>query len=179
MIGNSLLTQIIVAIISIGIIITYIQPTLTQINSRQSEIGQTKDELERVNEVNNRLNQLVEQTNSISPRDKQALTTYMPSNIDTVQVLKDISTMALAAEVTNTALTYTGEDEVVSIEENKQSLLIHTFDLNIEAAYNQLKDLLLRFEQNNYPLEIVSLKVSPAKSGKLGANLVIETYSNQ
>lgn len=181
MIGNSLLTQVVIAGIAIGIVITYIQPTMEKISSRQDEIAQTKSELERVNAVNARLNQLVEQTNAISQRDKLALTTYLPDQIDTVQVLKDISSMTQIAGLVTTALTYTGEETVrpSSQEDDAVAPLVHGFDLTVDGPYENIKQLLLLLEQNNYPLEVMDLNITPTEGGLLTVAIKLNTYTYQ
>jgi len=182
MIGNSLLTQIGIAAVAIGIVVTYIQPTIAEINSRQSEIAQTKIELETINTVNSRLNQLVERANAISSKDRTALFTYLPDEIDIVQVLKDISSRAQVAKVVTVSLAYSG-DQAAAADLLEVGGVVkpvtHTFDLSIESTYDALKNLLLQFEQNNYPLEISSLNISPIDGGLLAVNFVIETYSHQ
>lgn len=178
MIGNSLLTQVIVAGIAIAIILTYIQPTIDEITNRQNEIAQTRSELEKVNLVNKKLDDLVVRNNAISQRDRQALNIYLPDKIDTVRVLKDISTMSGVAGIILSALSYTGQSNPQT-GEDEEAPSEHGFSVNGEGSYEQIKRLLALMEQNNYPLTIESLNITPTEGGTLTLSLELITYSHQ
>jgi Tfp pilus assembly protein PilO len=175
MFGNSLLTQVIVAGISIGIIFTYIQPKLGEIKSRQDEIAQTRDELQRVTEVNTRLEQLYDQLNSIPQSNKAALLTYLPDQVDEVQVLKDLSQITRDTEVMVRNLTYEGSSNQSGGAGDGPIPV--SFNLTVETSYEGLKNLLSYLERNNYPLVVESLTVTPTEGGFLDVELALVTYS--
>ena len=178
MIGNSLLSQVIVAGLAIGIIITYIQPTITQISSRQDEINQTREELEKINSVNERLDQLVAQTNNISQRDINALETYMPDELDNVQVLKDIYSITQLAGVVTESLVYSGEGPDLTLDD-PSAPFTHLFSISVDGSYERIKQMLVLMEQNNYPLDVKSLTITPNENGFIKAVLEVVTYSHK
>lgn len=181
MIGNSLITQIIVAGLAIGIIVTYIQPSITNIGLLQDKIAKTLEELENVNEVNNKLAALVSQAGAISPSDKQALSTYLPESFDEVKVMKDLEAITEEAGVILSTLDYSGEVPVIVAEEVLGEVTAlpvgHNFSLSITSSYQQMKYLLLLLERNNYPLDIQTLSISPTEGGLLDLSLDVRTYS--
>jgi Tfp pilus assembly protein PilO len=176
MIGNSLLTQIIVAAIAIGIVVTYIKPQLGEIKGRQDEIAQTREEVKKVADVNARLAELYAQLSAIPQRDKAALTTYLPDQVDEVQVLKDISLMAEDARVELQQVSFSSEQSLAAVE-GGQGLHEWSFSLTIESSYEELKQLLAYFERNHYPFVISSMNISPILGGNLTTAMVINAYS--
>ncbi len=180
MIGNSLLTQVGIAAVSIGIIMTYIQPAFGEIRDIQNNISQTQEELAKVTEVNNRLANLYNSVNSIPQRDKNALFVYLPDKTDEVLVMKDVTAIAKDAEISITNISYKGmiENHSKALNDNIGQPFTHSFSVDFFSSYEQLKDFLQRLEQNNYPLVIDKMSVKPNESGQLTTNLTIITYSH-
>ncbi len=185
MIGNSLLTQVGMAAIAIGIVITYIQPTLGEISERQDEIVKTVEEKNNITTVNNKLASLYSQVSAISPSDKVSLYTYLPDQVDEVKVLKDLTSIAKDANLVVNSLTYTGNQENVSSSRNNSTVgsldkpNVSSFEISFLSSYEQIKDFLLRLEQNNYPLDISTLNISATEGGFLETNATIITYSHK
>lgn len=179
MIGNSLLTQVLIAGVAIGIIITYIQPTLAEIGVRQDEIEKTRQELENITAVNQRLAALYAQVNAIPQSDQAALLTFLPDQVDEVQVLKDLSLMTSEVDVFVNSLTYDGPTEFLGGDASIERPFAHSFSLSFLSSYEQMKNLLLRLEQNNYPLTVDSLNVSPNEGGLLSISLTLHAYSHK
>jgi hypothetical protein len=195
MIGNSLLTQFGIAGVAIGIVLTYIQPTFSEIKNTQDKIVQTRDELKKVTEVNTRLAELLASVNAIPQKDKLALNTYLPDVLDEVKVLKDLSVVTERAGVLVIDLKYEGvSSEILSPQQetlpsevymyqeglsdvSKTGPVVHLFNLNIKTTYENFKELLSLLEKNNYPLEIHQLNLKPGDSGELSADIKIATYS--
>lgn len=181
MIGNSLITQIVVTGLAIGIIVTYIQPSITEIGELQDDIDKTAKELERVNEVKNKLAALVSQAGAISSSDKQALSIYLPESFDEVKVMKDLDAIAEDAGVRLNSLTYGGEAPI-KVAEGVAGVptelpVGHKFSIVTTCSYQQMKYLLLLLERNNYPLDIQTLSIAPTEGGLLDLSLDVQTYS--
>lgn len=182
MIGNSLLTQVGIAGLAIGIIVTYIQPTFTEIKNRQDEIKQTKEELAKVTVVNQRLAQLYSSVNQIPQTDRLALTTYLPDELDEVKVLRDLSIIADQAQILVTSLKYSKAGPVGGSSQTEATNSVpmpqvHSFDLSFTSSYEAFKEFLLLLEKNNYALDIAQAEVSQSESGQMSIVLEINTYS--
>ena len=182
MIGNSLISQIGVAGIAIAIIITYIKPTITDIGVLQDQIDQTVKELDKVIEVKKKLEALTSQVEAISPKDKQALSNYLPEFFDEVIVLKDLEAITKLSGVNVKSLSYGGESAIIDTETEANEGAVkkptgHTFALDISSSYEEMKYLLLLLERNKYPLDIQNLSLTPTDGGLLGTSLEVRTYS--
>jgi hypothetical protein len=183
MIGNQLITQVVIAGLAIGIVLTYIQPTIKVIGEHQDSISQTVQELETITEVNQKLTERINQVNAIPQSDKTALAAYLPETIDSVQVLKDISAITEKAEILMTELSYEG-DVVLPLPEGStldsaDQPIAHTFTLSVSSTYVELKRLLVLLEKNNYPLEIHVFSLTPLEGGMLETSFEIVTYSHK
>jgi hypothetical protein len=182
MIGNSLLTQVIIAGIAIGIIITYIQPELKNIQLRQDEIAQTRSELEKITSVNKKLDELYARVNAIPQSDRAALFIYLPEYINEVQVLKDLSAMANDLQVSLSTIQYVGKAEAAEgvLEAGEvEKPYAHSFRLGFMGSYQQMKDMLTYFERNNYPLVVEAMTAQPTDGGLLDVTFDIVTYSHK
>lgn len=177
MIGNSLIIQVAVAGVAIGIVVTYIQPTFADIKNTQDEIVQTKKELEEVTKVNSRLTELVANVNAIPQRDRLALGIFLPDTVDEVKVLKDLSIISEKAGVLVTELSYQGLADKTFSKDTQGGAVEHSFSLGLISPYQKFKELLVLFEKNNYPLDIRNVEIAPDEGGQLKINLGIVTYS--
>ncbi len=180
MIGNSLLTQIIVAAVAIGIVITFIQPKLASISDIEAQIETTNKEIQSVEEVNNTLDRLYADFSSVPEQNKKNLTIYLPDAVDEVQVLKDLTAMTSDARVEVGDLSFNegGVPEAQS-SDLADNPFPYTFSLSFNSSYTQLKDFLGRLEQNNYPLQIQELSITPTEGGFLDASFELVTYSHK
>lgn len=180
MFGNSLLTQIGVAGLAIGIIVTYIQPTLDTVKSLQDDIEDTKNEAAKIISVNERLNALYTEVNAIRVADKNALLTYLPDKIDEVKVLKDLAWMARDSNVFIKNLNYDGVIRLKSsADQGDAQPTAHSFKIGLSSSYAQLKNFFLRLEQNNYPFTVHTLSITPTEGGVLEVSLTLLTYSHK
>ena len=181
MVGNSLIIQIFTAGLAIGIVMTYIQPTLAKIRTHQDDIAKVEEESARISEVNQRLARLYAQVNEIPVSDKAALFTYLPDEVDDVQVLKDLFLMAEEADVLVGELAYGGPEQAMASADGTATELQpagHIFNLSFQGSYEQFKRILTRLEQNNYPLVVKELDVSPTEGGLLDVDLALVTYAH-
>lgn len=180
MFGNSLLTQVAAAGIAIGIIVMHIQPTLDEVKVLQDEILNTQEEKAKIEAVNDQLNKLYAEVNAMQAADKKALITYLPDTIDEVQVLKDLSLIARDSEVYVQAITYDGiKQSKAAPATDEEKPFVHTFSINMSSTYEQVKEFLLRLEQNNYPLTVYTMSVKPAEGGILDVSFELQTYSHK
>jgi hypothetical protein len=178
MIFNSLITQLVMAGVSLGIIFTYVQPTFTEIGETQSAIEQYKAESLKVDEVNATLQSLVSKVNNISERDKRALTTYMPDSVDHVSVSRDVYIMSKQSETFLDSIKYEGvKTEITQTNQPTNSPAKHSFSVSVSGTYAQIKSFLGLLERSNYPLEVHEFKLSSTESGLISIELTLITYS--
>ncbi len=182
MIGNSLILQIFTAGVAIGIVITYIKPTMTVIRTHQDDIAKVREESERISGVNQKLAALYAQVNEIPQRDKAALYTYLPDEIDDVRILKDLNAMAEDAEVLVSDLSYGGPEQATAVEGEGATQVkpaAHLFNVSFQSSYEQFKQVLSMIERNNYPLVVKELTVTPTEGGLLTVDMTLVTYAHK
>lgn len=177
--GNSLLLQVLTAGLAIGIVITYIQPTIGVIRTHQDDIAKIEAEASTINDTNRILADLYKEVNDIAPRDKAALVTYLPDEVDDVRVLKDLNSMGEDTGVLMGELNYGGIEPLVLADEttNLTPPEGHIFNVSFMSSYEQFKEMLSLLERNNYPFLVRSLNVAPTEGGLLSVKLVLVTYS--
>ena len=191
MIPKGLFAQIAMVVVSIAIIITYVEPAFSEIGEVQDNIAVYKTEREKVSKVNDQLNALLETQKSVSLVDQNKLLTYMPDaeNIDTIAVPRDLALIALQAGVLYRNASYVGTADVKkSPKSDEQSSAPGTlaelpkpyrFSFTVEGTYNQLKNLFRLLEQNHYPLEVTELSVQKIEGGFLNVDMQLTTYAYQ
>lgn len=187
-----LFKQIILYIVSAVIVIMYVQPTFKSVGLIQDEIAAREEDLSKVLSVTSQLATLVTTMQKVSDSDLNKLQTYMPNTIDEVAIARDITTMTQLSNVSITggSVGYDGagglaggnrQGSVDSVPEPAR----HNFNLSIDSSYDNLKEFLYLVEQNNYPLELVEMKITANNSGNnqgpssggVSSNLKLQTFS--
>lgn len=178
---NGLFTQIVFAALAIGIAVTYVQPTFTEIGEVQSSIADYEREIGRVSEVNERLDALVAQADQLTAADQRALLTYLPDSVDIVSIPRDISVMAERAGVLLRSVGYDGEVSYFQSSGNGSSQstdpVAHGFVVQIEGTYEQIKEFLRLTERNEYPLQIGTLDIGSDQEGFMDAGVTLITFT--
>ena len=177
---NSLVSQIAMVVLALGILVLYVRPTFINIGATQDSIEVYKSEREKVLGVNKTLADLVAKADGVTKADQQAMLTYLPDFVDSVEVSRDILLIAETAEIYLRDVTYDGVVQVYSAEESDvPNPLPHSFSLDISGTYEQTKLFLSLLEQNNYPLEVRALTIVTAEDGLMDTNLTLFTYSHK
>lgn len=182
MIFNSLFFQIVLAGLAVGIAVIYVQPAFTNIGVLQDAIVKYTTEREQVIEVNATLATLARKVGNISEEDQSALLIYMPDDVDTIAVSRDIYNISLLSGVNITSI---DKKEVDNTPERKAEdghhtpAVPHTFSVTADGSYGEIKNFLRLLEQSNYPLEVHNLNISnsSAEDNTLQTNIEIVTYS--
>ena len=188
MMPTGLFSQIALIILSVGIIFSYITPALDEVKKTQDTIGVYKTEREKVSDVNAKLDQVASKLNNINSEDQKRLLTYMPDSVDTVAVPRDIKAIADKNGLILGQITYVGPQEplqaatfvdpsmIASVPVTSYDPEAHTFAVEFEASYEQLKQFLGDLEKNAYPLEVHDLVIEQTEGGFLAVELKLITY---
>jgi hypothetical protein len=183
MMSKNIFIQIAMIAISVGIILTFVEPTFSKIGELQDDIVVYQTEQQKVSGVNAQLASLINTLDNIAPDDQRRLLAYMPDDVDTINVVRDLSLISENAGVEYISAVASGEGvpaderevEVVSdFVEPKE----YIFTLSVEGAYDQIKNLFMLLEQNNYPLEVKTVSVQKAESGLLAAEITMSAYAH-
>ena len=186
---TGLFSQIALIILSLGIIFTYIKPALGEIGTLQDNIAVYQTERQKVTDVNQKLERVASAVNSISPDDQKRLLTYMPDQVDSVAVPRDLNSIAQTAGVILSQIKYEGPQEgaaasgfvdpsqlPVSSGFSNFEPEAHIFTFQFEASYDQIKTVLGLIEKNAYPLEVREMSIEKTEGGFLSVNMKLVTY---
>lgn len=180
MIPKGLFTQIAMVILSIAIIITYVEPAFGDIGDVQDEIGVYREEREKVASVNAQLAGLVQRLETIPREDQRRLERYLPDEVDPIAVPRDLAILAVESGVLYKSAGFVGAESFETAPTNDSTETfpeVHLFTYNVEGTYGQLKELFRLMELNDYPLEVRTLSVQRIEGGFLSASMQIATYS--
>ncbi len=179
MIPKGLFSQLIMIGIAVAIVFTYIQPTLTNIQTVQEDIAEYQAERAKVSEVNKLLEKQVADVEAISTDDKSRLVTYLPDDVDIIEVPRTVEAIALEAGVLFKGIVYESVSDRYLDEESSGAVAVpHLFSVTVDGTYSQIKTMLSLMEQNNYPLEVHELTIDVLEGGFLSATMQVVTYAN-
>lgn len=181
MIPKGLFSQLLMIGAAVGITITYIQPTLANVQETQNDIQQYQAERQKVSAVNDLLASQVSRLNAISTNDKNLLVTYMPDDVDTIDVPRALQAIAQQSGVLFKEVVYESLlDSYLKDQTGPTGSypIPHVFSVTVDGTYVQIKDMLRLMEQNNYPLEVHGLDIAVLDGGFLSADVQVVTYAN-
>lgn len=192
-----LFSQIIAVGLALTIAYFYVQPTVAEIGDIQTETARYETERKKIEAINDQLTMHLATLDSIPPADKARLATYMPREVDDISIMRDISFIAERANMTNTALSYNGpldeENRLFSQSDGTDSSLAdqaatpHSFTVDVQGSYDEIKNFLRLLELNEYPLEVHELSLSSndavagqeTSSASMTAAMTLVTYVDE
>ncbi|MDC1205536.1 hypothetical protein N8083_01675 [Candidatus Pacebacteria bacterium] len=179
--------QIVLIIISIVIIVTYVQPTFEEVRSTQDETKEFQEALVSAKTFNTELQKLTAAASSFNEADLRALERYIPDTVDTIAVMRDIETIIQNNKMALTSLgsEASGLESAEQISNaqgqtpsvNTQELYVQQFEVSVAGTYDQFKLLLQDFERNAYPLEVQHITFSSGEGSLYNFDITLETYS--
>ncbi len=164
---NTAITQIALIGISIVIIMSYIRPTFENVRSIQDEIAEYANATAKANEFNSLLQQLLARERSFSNDDKNALRTFLPSEIDQLAVMQDVE--MIIARNSGKVVDLKAGDRVepnpeVAFEDyfDEQAITANRFvtqeyEVTFNSDYPDFVNILRTLESTAYVLEISKL----------------------
>jgi hypothetical protein len=112
----------------------------------------------------------------------------MPDSVDTVAVPRDIKVIADKTGLILGQIKYVGPEEplaaatfvdpsmVSAVSPTSYDPEAHTFAVEFEASYEQIKQFLGDLEKNAYPLEVHDLVIEQTEGGFLSVDMKVVTY---
>lgn len=182
MIPKGLFTQIGMIIVSVAIIMTYVQPEFNKISEVQDSIDVYKRERAKVETANAKLDSLMSRLRSVSNEDMHKLNIYMPDEIDEISIRRDMLLMTQEAGLLYNDSSYEESSSGRSRNSNVSKVGVNDptpnkFELSVEGTYSQLKRLFDLLEHNHYPLEVTTLNVTQLEGGFLSSDIQLTTYA--
>ncbi len=168
-------------IIAVAIVIMYIEPKISTIRETQDLISSYEVETQNVSQVNESLKAKISAIDAVTPEDMQALSRFIPTDIDEIAVLKDLGTIIESQSITDYDIAYKGNNiDQASGEEAPNeygAVNEHYFSVGFEAKYSQLKSLLSQLEMNDYLLQVTNLKVADSAEDLVKVDVSLTAFT--
>lgn len=197
--GFRALTPIILIILSLVIVFTYIKPTFESMQVKQEQAKEYQDALETAASFNDEVQRLLREVRSFEPENIRALERYVPDEIDSVAVMRDIDFLARQNSLALTSIATGGSaengnersatvqraqiggDTTLPNGTQSQSTIprSQSFSLSVDGSYENLKNFLIDVERNAYPLAVADLSFGEPdeETGLFTFSLTLETYA--
>ena len=161
----SLLTQITLIGLSVIIFVTVIKPMFASISVIQDERLVYEDAVDKAQQFNMKLDELISIRDSFREEDMEKLRTFLPAEIDTMQVMRDVEAFFATTGVKLTGIALDGEssgnDAQVYIDEFGQEQVSTESQLNYQdvkvtfsGTYEEMLQILNLSERNETLLEV-------------------------
>ncbi len=178
---SSVISKFALMAISVAIFFLYIVPTLKEIGVTQDNIALYNQELTKVKTVNDQLANLLAQVNSVPTSKQQDLITYLPDEVDSASVMKDLKNIAQLSGVVIESLTYEEADDVINYNDvenlDDEELVAHEFIVSGNGFYDNIKDYLRNLEKNKYQFDIANLMIEASDTGGIDFEITANVYS--
>jgi len=182
---------IILIISSIAVFFGYVDPNykgnIAQSNADYSKAGVLflKDELVKYDDIVNSSTKIVAQRdvlvakkNTITELDKTRLERLLPSNIDNIRLIIEISKIAegrnLVARNISVGDITKNSNDTIGLDNSPYGVLSLRFTVN--ASYNNFQNFLKDLENNLRLLDVTNISFSATDSGFYDFNVTLNTY---
>ena len=175
-----LMSEIILLGLAVLIVFLYIQPTWVKVGEIKSDTKEYVMLRGAAQQVNEELQRLANQIDSLEKSSVARLSTYLPTEIDDVLLLRDIEYILKMVNLSDGEVVYGGEvtesgdDETGAVSEQ---LATYQVNVTVDASYTELLMLLNALEQNQYPLQVQTMTVASSEDGELAVALDLITYT--
>jgi hypothetical protein len=168
----TLITQLVLMTISLVIIFAFIKPSFLTIKEKQDELFVYKDTVTKAEEFNRAIQTLIEKKNSFSSDDITNLDTFIPTNIDSLKVMRDIEGIFAFAEIPVLSLVpkelvnpsnvdVLVESQIVTPDPLTTNTAYQDFEVVFTGEYEDVKKVIALAERNETLLELMSLTFEP------------------
>ncbi len=164
---NTLITQVALISISLIIIFVFVKPSFMEIKAAQDEIFSYSDVIDKAVEYNQKLQTLIATRDSFSANDIQSLDTFIPSEIDALNIMHDIEAIFALKNIPIFSLTageivlpqgeVALETDIVLPESTNSETAYQDFEVIFVGTYFDVKDVLKMIEANKTLLEVMEV----------------------
>lgn len=187
----NLIIPIILIISSLGVFFGYVDPhykgnpapdstdySTYGTTALQSELAKYQDIAKSSVSITAKLNDLIAKQNKISDIDQQKLAKLLPSNIDNIRLIIEISQIAqarnLVAKNISVSDSSSNSTNAIGIDNTSYGTLALKFTVN--ASYNDFLNLLQDLENNLRLVDITNISFTATDNGFYDFNVTLNTY---
>lgn len=165
-------------IAAIGIVVLYVSPTYTgAIAAVKGRIAEQDAALVAAARFHTKEAELAAAKNAIAPTDLERLETLIPSSIDNVGVILDLTALASRSGVQLTSIN-ASQPSTASIEEGGAQLPVGSIDLTLSAngTYKAFLTFMAGIERSARLLDITNLTVGGSDTGVYTYSMSVRLY---
>lgn len=163
------LLSILVISISVGVYLVYIKPLAVDVRVQIAKKEEIEKVLNRVKEIKDKRDSVFEDYNAISSKDIEKLNKIIPEEVNTVEILNDLSSVASQYGLSVTE--YKAENELMnnSAVSESDGAVSETFKkthiiFNLKGQYAQFVEFLETIESSLRIVDIVQLGIKGGSS---------------
>ena len=160
----------------------YTQPTYDKVQAQNATIGQYDQALQKATELQTIKQTLLSKYNSFDPNNIDRLQKLLPDHVDNVRLILDMDNLAqkhgmamqnvaVSANPSQSAQTAVG---TISAAKQKYDSLTITF--TVVGSYDTFRQFLADLQSSLRIVDLVSLELTPAASGRYSYSLALRTY---
>lgn len=168
----TLITQVALISIALIIVFAFVKPLLGEIKTSQDEIFLYADAVDKATQFNQKLQSLIAKRDAFSATDKVSLSTFIPTKIDSIKVMRDIQGIFATANKPIISLTATdvvlpqtdpGFNSQVAAPTPSNSTH-QDFNITFVGNYSDVKNILQMVNKNETLLEVMELSFEKVDS---------------
>lgn len=191
------LTPLFALLISVGLFLTYVRPTLGDIKDVQEQEKQYADAITNAQELQKELGEKLAQTDAFTPVEIDRLDAMLPDSVDEVSTLLDLDALARThrlsfsditvkkAEVGSSEEMVTASDSSSGEMEDQSSTLgasasaFTPLDISftLSGTYEDFRGFLASLEKSLVFYDVTSLEFSAGEGDAFSYSMTIRTYA--
>lgn len=183
----SRLIPILFILAAAGLFFGYIQPTYTgSVAALQSEIDEIDTALSAAQQFKTKEVQLKAERESLSAEQLARLETFLPDNVDNVQLIVDLNSLAARSGVTLSQFDISEQEDTEGAQPagdsgtalTLSSDMTDSIELSVSATgtYAAFRTFLAGIEKSLRPLDVVELTVGDSETGVYTYDLTLRLY---
>lgn len=175
----TLITQIALIAISLVIIFSFIKPMFADIKESQNELFEYSEAVSKASQFNARLQELIAIRNSFSQGDVELLENFIPTEVDTLKIMKDIESIFALNSIEIVSLSVSDEVKPINSASLESDVLVkdlgidiyyRDFAIKFNGSYEELKNVLMFSETNSSLLEVVELSFDTVADAQVASD---------
>ena len=175
--GFKLIAQLTLIVAAVVILLAYIQPSLLKMKDTQDELFQYSEAVSKASQFNARLRELIQIRDSFSPEDLDALEKFLPTEIDTISIMRDIEAIFASRGITVASINaeemvgpvddiiIVDSPVVIEAQQRVKDLSYQDFNVSFIGSYEQLREILALTEMSDSLLEVTELSFGSVQEG--------------
>jgi Tfp pilus assembly protein PilO len=177
---NRNVTALILIVLAVGVYFTYTSGQISTLKSIQAVNAQYQTALDNANRLIKLRDAALAQYNGISDTDKSRLDVMVPSTVDNIRLILDISGIAqmhgLTAGNITTSADSQGQSGQSAAAAGPSGLNVVTVSFTVNTSYQNFISFLEDLERSLRILDVTQITLTPSDTGAYTYGVTLDTY---